>query len=212
MHGITSFKTSRVTDYRSRLKHAVRVAGIGLLAMTPVAHAQEPGGDHAGHVMPAAAAADLDSHGIVVDFELVDGAGGLVTDEDFRGRYVLLGFGFTHCATVCPLMALNMGRVLESTDKAAAGIFVSVDTERDTPAITHEYASHFGDTMLGLGGSIDQINTAAKNFKVSYAVTKTQGTYTVQHTANVFLIDPDGKLADVFTFATAPDTIVKAIR
>jgi cytochrome oxidase Cu insertion factor (SCO1/SenC/PrrC family) len=203
---------TNLTGYRARLRRAVRIAGIGLLAITPVAHAQEPGGDHAGHVMAAVAAADLDSHGIVVDFELVDSAGGLVTDEDFRGRYVLLGFGFTHCATVCPLMALNMGRVLESTDKAAAGIFVSVDTERDTPAITHEYASHFGDTMLGLGGSIDQINAAAKNFKVSYAVTKTQGTYTVQHTANVFLIDPDGKLADVFTFATAPDTIVKAIR
>lgn len=201
-----------VTAYRSTLTHAVRIAGIGLLAMASVVQAQEPGGDHAGHVMAAAAAADLDSHGIVVDFELVDSAGRLVTDEDFRGRYVLLGFGFTHCATVCPLMALNMGRVLESTDRAATGIFVSVDTERDTPAITQEYASHFGDTMIGLGGSIDRINEAAKNFKVSYAVTKTQDTYTVQHTANVFLIDPDGTLVDVFTFATAPDTILKAMR
>jgi protein SCO1/2 len=162
--------------------------------------------------MDMSGVADVNSHGIVVDFELVDSAGRLVTDEDFRGRYVLLGFGFTHCPDVCPLMALNMGRVLRSADRAAAGIFVSVDTERDTPAVTQEYASHFGDAMLGLGGSVEQVNEAAKHFKVSYAVTKTQDTYTVQHTANVFLIDPDGELVDVFTFATTPETILKAIR
>lgn len=205
-----------MTAYRAKCRRPERIvvsglAAIGLLAMALVVQAQEPGGGHAGHMMEAVAA-EIESHGIVVDFELVDSAGRLVTDEDFRGQYVLLGFGFTHCAAVCPLMALNMGRVLQSTDKAATGIFVSVDTERDTPAITQEYVSHFGDAMLGLGGSIEQINEAAKNFKVSYAVTKTQNTYTVQHTANVFLIDPDGELADVFTFATAPETILEAIR
>ena len=173
--------------------------------------AQGPVGGHAGHLMETAST-ELDSHGIVIDFELVNSAGRLVTDEDFRGQYVLLGFGFTHCTTVCPLMALNMGRVLESTNRATTGIFVSVDTERDTPAIVQEYAGHFGDDMIGLGGSIEQINEAAKNFKVSYVVTKTQDNYTVQHTANVFLIDPDGALANVFTFATAPETILEAIR
>ena len=197
-------------QYAERIA-VIGLAVIGLLAMAAVVQAQEPGGGHAGHVM-AAAATELDSHDIVVDFELVDSAGRLVTDEDFRGQYVLLGFGFTHCTTVCPLMALNMGRVLESTNRAATGIFVSVDTERDTPAITQEYAGHFGDGMLGLGGSIEQVNEAAKNFKVSYVVTKTQDNYTVQHTANVFLIDPDGELADVFTFTTAPETILEVIR
>ena len=206
-----------MTDHRQKSRHAGRIAVIGpavigLLAMAPVAQAQEPGGDHAGHVMAASAGADVDSHGIVVDFELVDSAGRLVTDEDFRGRYVLLGFGFTNCTTVCPLMGLNMGRVLRSAEREAIGIFVSVDTERDTPAVTQEYASHFGDSMLGLGGSLEQVNEAARHFKVSYAVTKTQDTYTVQHTANVFLIDPDGKLVEVFPFTTAPDTILEAIR
>ena len=189
----------------------IGLAAIGLLAMAAVVQTQEPGGGHAGHVM-ATAATELDSHGIVVDFELVNSAGRLVTDEDFRGQYVLLGFGFTHCTTVCPLMALNMGRVLKSTNRATTGIFVSVDTERDTPTVTQMYAAHFGDGMLGLSGSIEQVNEAAKNFKVSYAVTKTQNNYTVQHTANVFLIDPAGELVDVFTFATAPETILEAIR
>jgi protein SCO1/2 len=187
------------------------MAGLAIPTATPTAaHAQTPG-DHAGHLM-AATAGETDGHGIVVDFELVDAAGRRVTDEDFRGLYVLLGFGFTNCTSVCPLMALNMGRVLQATDKTATGIFVSVDTERDTPAITHAYASRFDDGIVGLGGSLEQINEAAKNFKVSYAVTKTQDSYTVQHTANVFLIDPEGRLAEVFTFATPPARIVEAIR
>jgi len=206
-----------MTDHRATLRHAgfIAVIGpvvIGVLAMAPVLQAQAVDGDHAGHAMDMSGAAELDSHGIVVDFALANGEGRLVTDEDFLGQYVLLGFGFTHCPDVCPLMALNMGRVVRSANRTATGIFVSVDTERDSPAVTQEYVSQFGDTMLGLGGSIDQVNKAAKNFKVSYAVTKTQDTYTVQHTANVFLIAPDGTLAGVFTFATAPDTILESIR
>ena len=66
--------------------------------------------------------------------------------------------------------------------------------------------------MLGLSGSIEQINAATKNFKVSYAVTKTQDAYTVQHTANIFLIDPAGELVDVFNFSTSPESILEAVR
>jgi len=210
-----------MTDHRAKSMHAGRITVIGLtvigitvigvLATASIARAQDVSGDHAEHVMEAVAP-EVDNNGIVVDFELVGHTGRLVTDEDFHGQYILLGFGFTHCPAVCPLMARNMGRVLQSTDRAATGIFISVDTERDTPTITHEYASRFGEAMLGLGGSVDQVNEAAKNFKVSYAVTKTQDAYTVQHTANVFLIDPDGEMVDVFTFATSPDTILEAIR
>ena len=206
-----------MTDHPARSRRAGRIAVVGLavvgaFATTSILRAQDLGGDHAAHVMEAVVAPDVDDNGIVVDFELVGHTGRLVTDEDFRGQYLLLGFGFTHCQSVCPLMARNMGRVLQSTDRATTGIFVSVDTERDTPTITPEYASRFGEAMLGLGGSVDQVNEAAKNFKVSYAVTKTQDAYTVQHTANVFLIDPDGELVDVFTFATTPDAILEAIR
>ena len=206
-----------MTDHRAKSGHAGRIAVIGLavigaLAAASSAQAQDVSDDHAGHTREAAVAPAVDSAGVVVDFELVGHTGRLVTAEDFRGQFVLLSFGFTHCPAVCPLMARNMGRALQSTNKAATGIFVSVDTERDTPAITHDYASRFGDAMLGLGGSVAQVNEAARNFKVSYVVTKTQDAYTVQHTANVFLIDPDGRLADVFTFATTPDTILEAMR
>jgi len=200
-----------LNDRRAKLRHAMRFVVIGLFATT--AAGQEMGADHAAHMAVAGhvAAAAQDDHGIRVDFELIDRNGRVVTDEDFRGQFVLLGFGFTHCAHICPLMALNIGQVVKGAGREMAGIFVSVDTERDSAAITHEYAAHFGDSMLGLSGSIEQINAAAKNFKVSYAVTKTQDAYTVQHTANVFLIDPDGELVDVFSFSASPESILANI-
>ena len=147
---------------------------------------------------------------IVVDFDLVDRDGRTVTAEDFRGRHVLLGFGFTHCPDVCPLMVLNMGKAVGETD--AVGIFISVDTERDSPEIADQYASRFGERMIGLSGNVSQINAAANNFRVSYVVTKTQNAYTVQHSANVFLIDPDGRLVDVFNFSTPGEELAAAMR
>ncbi len=210
------------------LMHASLVAmalAIGYAA-TSTANAQPaPGGsaeahaDHAAHAAAVAADtanhASLDSanaHGIDVEFELLDRDGNVVTDEDFLGRHVLLGFGFTHCAHICPMMALNMGKALAMADVNAAGIFISVDTERDSPEMTDNYASNFGDNMIGLGGSYAQVSAAAANFKVSFAVTKTQDNYTVQHTANVYVIGPAGELTDVFTFATSPDILLGAMQ
>jgi protein SCO1/2 len=185
---------------------------IGFAASTP-AYAQA---DHSAHL--AADAATHESlensnvHGINVAFELQDRNGNLVTAEDFRGRYVLLGFGFTNCAHICPMMVLNMGKALSMTDLDAAGIFVSVDTERDSPEITDNYASNFGASMTGLSGSYEQVSAAAENFKVSFAVTKTQANYTVQHTANVYVISPAGQLLDVLTFTTSAEDLVAALR
>ena len=151
------------------------------------------------------------TEGIRIDFELVDQHGQLVSASDYLGGYVLLGFGFTNCPHVCPIMAANMGMVLKSTDKAAVGIFVSVDTERDSPVDTHAYASSFNDRMLGLGGDYAQVAEAAKNFKVTYAVTKSQNTYTVQHTSNTYLIGPDGNLLGIFPLNTPPGEILAMI-
>jgi len=183
------------------------------LVVTAVANGQT---DHAAHLAADSATheslAGTNTHGINVAFELQDRDGNLVTADDFRGRYVLLGFGFTNCAHICPMMVLNMGKALKMTDHDAAGIFISVDTERDTPVITDTYASNFGDTMTGLSGSYEQVSAAAENFKVSFAVTKTQANYTVQHTANVYVINPDGELLDVLTFATPAEDLLAALR
>lgn len=180
-------------------------AGFGVEAC-----AQPPAARHE-HVEPAAATRELELSGIRVDFELLDRDGRTVRDEDFRGRYLLVGFGFTRCTDVCPAMAFNIARALE-TNAAAAGVFVSVDTERDGPASTDDYARGFHERLTGLGGSLAQVNQAAANFQVSYVVTKTQNAYTVQHTSYVYLIDPRGDLAQVFSFTTPPNEIAAAMR
>ncbi len=110
------------------------------------------------------------------------------------------------------MMVLNMAKALKMTNLDAAGIFISVDTERDSPEVTDNYASNFGDRLTGLSGSYELVSAAAANFKVSFAVTKTQDNYTVQHTANVYVINPAGELTDVFTFATSPEILLAAMQ
>ena len=187
--------------------HLNMLALTALLVLAETAAAQ-----HAEHAHQAALAPSGVLDGIVAEFALVDAAGETVTAEDFRGRYVLLGFGFTNCPDVCPLMAANMGLALRQVDRPANGIFVSVDTERDDVARTHAYAANFGDAMLGLGGTREQIAAAARNFKVRYVVTKTEQSYTVQHTSSIYLIDPEGRVVEAFSFDARPAELAAAMR
>lgn len=110
------------------------------------------------------------------------------------------------------MIAANMSRVLNATDKDAVGIFVSVDSERDSPAITDDYARRFGESMVGLSGTYSQVAAAAKNFNVTFVVTKSEDNYTVQHTPSIFLFGPDGGLIDVYALNTPTDVIERAMR
>jgi protein SCO1/2 len=162
--------------------------------------------------LSSAVASDAVLDEIVVGFDLIDRNGENVRFDKFEGRNVLLSFGFTHCAHICPMIAANMARVLTATDKDAVGIFISVDTERDTPEVTDNYAGRFGDGMIGLSGSYEQVSAAAKNFNVTFVVTKSEDNYTVQHTPNIFLIGPDGRVIDVFAMNTASSDIAAAMK
>jgi protein SCO1/2 len=150
--------------------------------------------------------------GIKPEFKLVNSSGEVVTELDMRGHYVLLAFGFTHCLHICPMMAANMAMALKAAGQDALGIFISVDTERDTPAVVQAYASSFHPSMIGLGGSYQQISAAANNFKVSFVVTKSHQAYTVEHTSDIFLIGPDGSLIDVFALNASPRVMADAMQ
>jgi len=162
-------------------------------------------------VVARADSATLVLDAVRVEFELQNGAGDAIRNQDFRGKNVLLAFGFTHCLHICPLIAANMARTLDMADKDAIGIFISVDTERDTPAITDNYAKRFSQKMIGLSGSHEQVSAAARNFQVTFVVTKSEDNYTVQHTPSIFLIGPDGKLIDVFALSESSANIAKAM-
>lgn len=190
---------------------AIALLACTLLART-TASAQPASRAPPHHDHEAPLAADAAFADIAVDFELLDRDGRLVRDEDFRGRYVLLAFGFTRCPDVCPLMAFTIASALQAADRDAVGIFVSVDTERDSPAAADDYARGFDRRILGLGGSYERVNAAARNFRASYAVTKTQNAYTVQHTAHIYLIGPAGELLDTVAPNTPPAEIVGRLR
>lgn len=149
---------------------------------------------------------------IKAEFELTNADGNPVTEEVLSGHYTLMAFGFTHCLHICPMMASNMAMALKISPSNAQGIFVSVDTERDTPAIIQAYASAYSDSMIGLGGSYEQIRQAANNFNISYVVTKSQKAYTVEHTSDIFLIGPDGKVREVFALNASPKTMAEAMK
>lgn len=147
-----------------------------------------------------------------LNFELLNSRGEIVKRTDFLGKNLLVAFGFTYCPDVCPVIAANMANALRATDKQAAGVFISVDTERDTPKVTDSYASRFGDGMIGLGGSHQQVSEAAKNFNVTFVVTKTPDSYTVQHSPGTFLISPEGDLIEVFAINADPKEIAAAMQ
>jgi len=161
--------------------------------------------------VPSVMADDALQERVLAQFELLDASGKIVTADDFQGKYVLLGFGFTHCLHICPMMAANMGQALRLSENDAAGIFISVDTERDTPQITNAYAKKFGEQMIGLSESYAQIVAAARSFDVTFVVTKSDDAYTVQHTPDIFLIDPDGKVVDVFPLNATAQRMAEAM-
>lgn len=183
-----------------------------LSGLAPAGIAQQPAEmDHDMHdmAMPTFSAGIAE---MSLEFELVSAEGQLVSQEDFAGKNMMLAFGFTHCTHICPLIAANMANTLKIADANAVGVFISVDTERDTPEITNNYSTRFHPKITGLSGSHDQVSEAAKNFNTTFVVTKSPDSYTVQHSPGIFLISPEGELIDVFAINTAPEEIAAAMK
>jgi protein SCO1/2 len=167
------------------------------------------GQDHSNHQMMISEISNDEM--ITPAFLLTNHEGKLVDQTILQGKFSLMGFGFTNCPDVCPMMAYNMSMALELMPENSQGIFISVDTERDTPNVTHQYASNFHPRMMGLSGSYDQISDASTNFLVNYSVTKTVDAYTVQHTSNIYVLGETGQLIDVFSFSDTPDMIANSL-
>jgi protein SCO1/2 len=130
-------------------------------------------------------------------FSLQDPDGKTRTLADFRGKYVLLFFGFTHCPDVCPTAltrAKEMRKLLGADAAKVQVIFVTVDPERDTAALMREYTAAFDPTFLGLRADTEGTRRAASEFKVFYEKVPTGSSYTVNHSAMTFVFDDTGRL------------------
>ena len=133
------------------------------------------------------------------DFALTDHAGKARTLADFRGKVVVMFFGYTHCPDVCPTTLAELKAVkdqLGTDGRRVQVLFVTVDPERDTPQLLANYVPAFDPSFLGLRGDPAAIAKTAKDFKVFYQKVpgKTPGDYTVDHTAGSYVIDPQGRL------------------
>jgi protein SCO1/2 len=118
---------------------------------------------------------------------------------DYKGKVVVVFFGYTQCPDVCPTTMAELAEVkrqLGADGARVQGIFVTVDPERDTAALLKAYVANFGPDIVGLRGSADDIKAAAKEFKVFFNKVpgKTDTSYTVDHTAGAYVFDAKGKV------------------
>src|SRR4051794_34213959 len=132
-------------------------------------------------------------------FSLVDGDQRPVTDQTWRGKYMLVYFGYTFCPDVCPTTLSNVADALDKLGGKADRVqplFITVDPKRDIPAVVKQYAAAFGPRFIGLTGSPEQIAAAAKAYRVYYAEHRTgTGTedYSMDHSSVLYLMGPDGR-------------------
>jgi protein SCO1/2 len=153
-------------------------------------------------------------------FTLVDHTGKTVTDQDFRGRYMLVFFGFTHCPDICPAELQVVAAALDELGPKAekvAPIFITLDPERDTPEVTGDYVKNFGKNFVGLTGSPEAIAEAAKSYRVAYSKFVPEGqqdsaNYSVDHSALVYLMGPDGKYMTHFPYGTPAQKMSETLR
>lgn len=149
-------------------------------------------------------------------FTLVDHNGATVTDETYRGKAMLIYFGFTYCPDICPTSLQALGTAMNDLDESQQDQFqpllISVDPERDTPEALATYVDTpvFPEALVGLTGSAEQVRDAARAYRVYYARIEDDGTsasYTVDHMSMIFLMDRDGRFVEIFPHGTAPNVI-----
>lgn len=135
-------------------------------------------------------------------FVLTDQDGHARNSGDFRGRFVLLYFGYTFCPDVCPTTLQDMATALSKLGAKSAGVvpvFITIDPQRDTPAVLKKYVAAFGPRFVGLTGSVANITRVAHAYRVYFARQPVPGGgYSVDHSSILYLLGPDGKLVAIF--------------
>lgn len=148
-------------------------------------------------------------------FRLHSMNGDIVDTAQARGPYAVF-FGFTRCPDICPTTMSELTQTLAELGESARAFrvfFVSVDPERDTPALLKEYLSNFDSRIVGLTGTPSEIAAVAKQYRAVYEkIPTSDGDYTMNHTAIVYLMDGTGKLSDVVGYGEPHDSQVQKFR
>ncbi len=165
---------------------------------------------------------------IVVDqkasgpFSLIDHNGRPVTDQDFRGKFMLVFFGYTFCPDVCPIDLQIISKAVDALGEAGTRvqpIFITVDPERDTVEVLARYVGHFHPRLLGLTGTPEQAAIAAQSYGVLYIRAldamsdsdEAHAQYLVDHSALTYLVGPDGRFLAAYAHGTDPKKLAAEI-
>ncbi|PWC36186.1 SCO family protein [Azospirillum sp. TSO35-2] len=149
-------------------------------------------------------------------FTLTDNHGKTVTDADYRGKYLLIYFGYTYCPDVCPTELGVMTQALDllgpQADKVQP-LFITVDPDRDTVAHMNDYVGLFHPRLVGLTGTADQVREAARAYRVYYAKAPQKDAkpdeYLMDHSSFIYLMGPDGRFVGVYPAGTTADRIAQ---
>jgi len=200
-----------MTSRRSLLAAAAAVTTVALTGLAAC--------DKAGSPVPAMAFNGVDITGAdyAHELNLPDTDGKPRSLADFKGKVLVVFFGYTQCPDVCPTTMAELAAVkkqLGADGDRVQGIFVSVDPERDTPAMLKAYMASFDPSFVGLVGTKEQAKQAAKDFKVFFSKVpgKTDSNYTVDHTAGSYLFDPQGRVRVFTRYGTGPEALAHDLK
>lgn len=151
------------------------------------------------------------------DFRLADHNGVARTLSDFRGKAVMMFFGYTNCPDMCPVTLAKMSQAenrLGADSSRVQGLFITVDPKRDTQVVLANYVPSFHPTFLGLRGSEAETASATKDFKVFFAAQKNNDAehYSVDHNGAIFVFDPSGRLRLFMSGETDVEAIVHDVK
>jgi len=150
-------------------------------------------------------------------FELIDQAGNKRSDVDFRGKLLIVFFGYTTCPDICPTELMQIGLAIDKLGAAGNDVqplFISVDPERDTPDVIGPYVAQFHPRLIGLTGTPDQIRKVADSYEVYYAkyFPPDGAVYLIDHTGFIYLMGRSGEYLGFFPPGTSADRMVEIIR
>lgn len=166
---------------------------------------------------PAFTNTDITGLEYAKDFSMPDFNGKMRHLSDFKGKVVVVFFGYTQCPDVCPTTMAELSTVMQQLGPQADQVqvlFVSLDPERDTPKILSEYVPNFNKRFLGLVGDQSQTKKIATDFKIFYEKVpgKTAGTYTLDHSAGSYVFDKEGHIRLFVRFNQGPEPIAHDLK
>lgn len=160
-------------------------------------------------------AISISAPGIGGPFTLTDGDGRQVTDQTYRGKWLLVYFGYTYCPDACPTGLSNIAAALKElgpdADKVQT-LFITVDPERDSAALMKSYVAAFDNSFAGLSGTPEQIAAVAREYRVYYKRVGEGDDYIMDHSVVIYVMDPDGNYKTVLRHNSAPAEIAAALK